>query len=88
MIMRVEDLILALQQFDPTAKVIGTWEGVTRELEVYAAADGRVMVDADNGMYRIRWQELKCEVCGKRAMNAPFKEKPVCYNHWKEFKDD
>lgn len=85
--MTVQDLITELQQFDPAAEVIGTWEGVTAELEVYTAADGRIMVDADGGHYKERWQDLKCEVCGKSAMGNPFKGKPVCYHRWKEFKD-
>lgn len=55
--------------------------------DVYQAADGRVMIDADNNRYKIRWQELKCEVCGVLAENAPFKDKPVCYNHWFTFEE-
>lgn len=85
MIKKVKDLIEALQQFDPSAEVVVTWECQTTELEVYKAADGRVMIDSDGGYYKVRWQELKCEVCGCAAVNAPFKGKPICYEHWNTF---
>ncbi len=85
--MIVKDLIEALQQFDPSAEVVGTWEGIITEIEVYEAADGRVMVDEDCGRYRVRWQGLKCEVCGCEAIGTPYKEKSVCYKHWKTFKE-
>ncbi len=85
--MIVKDLIEALQQFDPSAEIAATWEGQIKELEVYKAADGQVLIDADNGYYRVRFQELKCEVCGCAAVGAPYKEKSVCYKHWKTFKE-
>ena len=87
MIERVQDLIESLQQFNPLARVVAIWEGQITELEVYEAADGRVMIDVDGGTYRVQLQELKCEVCGCEAVGTPFKEKPVCYEHRDTFKE-
>jgi len=83
--MRVHELITALQQFNPNAEVLGTWEGTLNDLSVYRAADGRILVDVDYENYRIRFQKTPCEVCGKQARSAPFNGKPVCYPHWYTF---
>ena len=85
--MTVQDLIDALQQFDPEAKVEGTWEGITQEIDVYLAADGRVLIDADlEGNYKVKWQKTPCAVCGEQAVGTPFEaSKPVCAQHWEEF---
>jgi hypothetical protein len=54
-------------------------------LDVYQAADGRVMIDADNNRYKIKWQEVKCDICGVPAKGTPFGVKPVCYQHWNTY---
>lgn len=79
--MTVQELIDTLQQFNPQAKVEGTWGGQVRPIEVYRVADGRVFIDADNGDYRIHFQKLKCVVCGGWAKGDP-NGKPVCFEHW------
>ncbi len=83
--MKVHELIDALQQFDHDAEVIGTWEGITEELSVYLAADGRVLVDADYENYRERFQKTPCAVCGKQATGRPYLDQPVCSAHWNAF---
>jgi len=62
--MRVHELIRALQQFNHDAEVVGTWEGVLRDLSVYRAADGRILVDADYEHYRTYFQRtpVRCVV--------------------------
>lgn len=77
----VQDLMFALKQFNPHAPVLGTWEGITMDLEVYLAANGTVLVDADDGNYKAKWQELKCIVCGRDAMAFSPDGEPVCYTH-------
>ena len=79
--MTVKDLIAALQEFDPTEGVAGTWEGVINPIEVYQKANGPVLIDCDYGHYRVRFQELLCEVCGRPAYSAPWKGPPVCLEH-------
>lgn len=79
--MTVQDLIFALKQFNPKAPVLGTWGGITRDLEVYLAANGTVLVDADNGDYKAKWQKLKCVVCGSDAKTFTPDEEPVCFGH-------
>lgn len=86
--MKVQDLIAKLQQCDPSAKVEATWEGTRRSLDVYEAADGCVLVDADANFYKCRWQKTPCVVCGKQAMGTPFDDKPVCYTHWKTYHEE
>lgn len=86
--MLVQDFINILSQFDPTVEVIGTWEGDTHELEVYLDANGRVMVDVDDGVYKLKWQKIKCRrlSCQRQATGTPFGSKrPVCYQHWNTF---
>ena len=85
--MKVRELIHALQQFDLDVDVKGTWEGQLRRLSVYRAADGCILVDADDDSYRLRFQEIPCTVCGKQSRSAPFMGKPVCYKHWQAFAD-
>lgn len=86
--MKVHELIMTLQQYDQDAEVIATWEGQEEKIDVYQAADNRVIVDADNNHYKTRWQETKCKVCDKQAQGTPFKKEPVCYKHWKTFKEE
>jgi hypothetical protein len=83
--MTIHELIELLQQYNQEAEIVATWEGMDVPFDVYQAADGRVMIDADNNHYKVKWQKLKCEVCGVPARNAPFCDKPVCYNHWFTF---
>ena len=85
--MKIHELIDLLRQYNQEAEVVATWEGMDVPFDVYQAADGRVMIDADNNRYKLRWQETRCVVCDKPAKNAPFKDKPVCYNHWFTFEE-
>ena len=87
LIMQIHELITMLQKFDTEAEVVGTWKGETRGLDVYQAADGRIMVDADDCFYKTMWQETKCEVCGLPARGEPYFNKSVCYKHWDTFKE-
>ena len=82
--MKVQDLINLLQKFDLDADMFATWEGVVRSFDLYEAADGQIVVDADNNMYQCMWQETPCSVCGKRANGRPNNGPPVCYAHWGE----
>ncbi len=84
--MKVQDLIDELQQFDPAAEVAGTWEGQIKPIEVYQAADGVVLIDSDYGCYRVGFQELPCDVCGKPACSAPWGGPPVCFEHSDAFR--
>ena len=85
--MIARELIEKLQAFDSDTTVVGTWEGVLRELDVYQAADGRIMVDADNNFYKDHWQNLKCVVCGAPA-NGRLRDAPMCYKHMEEHYED
>ncbi len=87
MIEKVQDLIEALRQFDPLTEVTGTYDGLIGHVKVYKAANGQVMIDVDGGLYKVQWQKLRCEVCGCEVLGAPYKDKPVCYKHWKTFKE-
>jgi hypothetical protein len=78
----VQDLIFALKKFNPHTPVLGTWEGITKGLEVYLAANGTVLVDADRLSYKASWQKLKCVECGKDARGFLPDGKPVCHTHW------
>jgi len=86
--MKVHELITMLQQYDSQAEVVGTREGVTSSLDVYQAADGCIMVDTDGCIYKVDWQETKCEICGEPARGTPFTNKGVCYEHWNTFKEE
>lgn len=48
----VGDLIERLKKYDVTQPVAATWEGVIRTIDVYASADGVVIIDADDSLYR------------------------------------
>lgn len=85
--MKICELIVILQQYDPLAEIRATWEGQDLPFDIYLAADGRIMIDADNNHYKLRWQDIKCEVCGKNATGMP-DNKPVCYAHWGAFKEE
>jgi hypothetical protein len=50
--MTVSELIQELSRFPPNAVVYCTWEGVVRDLGVYAAKDGTVLIDGDGEHYR------------------------------------
>lgn len=54
--MTVNELIEKLQQFDPDAEVLATWEGITKYIDVYASKDGIVLIDADSCFYQEQWQ--------------------------------
>lgn len=54
--MNVKELIEKLQQFDLQAEVVGTWEGVIAEVDVYRAADGHIVIDVDSNYYKEHWQ--------------------------------
>jgi len=55
--MTVQELIDRLQQFNPDANMFATWEGTTQPFDVYEAADGQVVIDADKNFYKHRWQK-------------------------------
>lgn len=82
--MKVHELVTDLQQFDQDAEVIATWEGTLQELEVYRAADGRIIVDAEDGHSREHFQKTPCSVCGKQAEGRLSSGEAVCYTHWNE----
>lgn len=74
----VGELIDALSEYDRDASVMGTWEGITMELCVYPDKDGLVLVDADDGRYQTRHQDLRCTKCGHIAsFNST--DEPVCF---------
>ena len=85
--MTVQELIDRLQQFNPDANMFATWEGTTQPFDVYEAADGQVVIDADNNSYQCKWQRTPCKVCGQKANGRPFKGPPVCYKHWETFQE-
>lgn len=45
--MTVQELIDTLSQFDPTARVLGTFEGIITDVNVYLA-QGYVLLDVDS----------------------------------------
>lgn len=59
--MTVQELIDMLQQFNPDASMFATWEGITCSFDVYEAADGQVVIDADNNYYKSKWQKQNVE---------------------------
>ena len=59
--MKVHELITMLQQYDASAEVTVTWEGTTQTPNVYQAADRRVMIDADNNDYKLKWQQINTD---------------------------
>jgi len=61
--MKVHELITMLQKYDLQAEVIGTWEGEVWDIDVYRAADGRIMVDVDDNSYKAQWQKTECVIC-------------------------
>ena len=79
--MIVQELIDALQEFNPAAEVACTWEGTIKPIEVYQKANGPVLIDGDGGDYRIRFQKLRCVICGKAAVTDQWRNKPVCQKH-------
>lgn len=54
--MTAKELIEKLQQFDPDAEVLATWEGITKHIDVYVSKDGIVLIDADDCFYQKQWQ--------------------------------
>lgn len=54
--MTVKELIHLLTQYPDDEPVIATWEGITREISIYRAKDGAVIVDADDEHYRTRFE--------------------------------
>jgi hypothetical protein len=53
----VAELMAVLEQHDPQARVVGTWEGVFAEIHVYEGADGTVLLDVDGESYKDRFQQ-------------------------------
>ncbi len=84
--MTVKELHNYLSKFDYCTEVKGTYEGIITPIEVYQDADGTILIDCDGG-YKIRHQKIKCETCGEQAVHAPFNNRPVCYEHWNNFKE-
>jgi hypothetical protein len=96
--MIVKELIEALKKFNPAAEVACTWEGTIKPIEVYQAVkridcgdgstiliDSTVLIDGDNGDYRIKFQKLCCVICGKAAVVDQWENKPVCQKHCDTF---
>jgi hypothetical protein len=50
------ELIDLLNQAPPNTRVLGTFEGVFREIAVYQAPDGTVILDVDYADYSYRKQ--------------------------------
>ena len=51
----IQELINELSKYDPNEEVIATWEGIIREVDIYRAKDGTVMIDADENNYKDRF---------------------------------
>lgn len=84
--MLVRELIAVLQGFPPNAEVVGTRAGTTvPEFEAYMSQDGHAIMDAEYGMFKIEHQGTTCEVCGVLASGRPWRDKPVCGEHWTSF---
>lgn len=76
----VGELIDVLSEYDRDASVMGTWEGIMMGLCVYPDKDGLVLVDADEGAYQARHQDLRCTKCGHiESYNFADNDKPVCF---------
>jgi hypothetical protein len=73
-----------LEVHDPSALIEVTWEGMTTNFDVYLDADGRVLIDADNNDYKLKWQRTRCVVCGDQADVTMRGGEPACYTHRKE----
>lgn len=54
--MTIRQLLDALESFPLDATVVGTWEGTVREISIYQAKDGTVLIDADGEFYRNRFE--------------------------------
>lgn len=50
--MTIRELIDALSAYPPDEKVVATWESIFREVSVYRAANGVVILDADDDGYK------------------------------------
>ncbi len=87
--MKVQELIDQLSEFNPAAEVACTWEGVIASIEVYQAADSVVLIDGDNGDYKITHQRISCKTCGKPAWTDKLTVngvltpiEPICFWCW------
>lgn len=63
--MKVAELIAELQRFPIEAEVVGTFEGVIRDITVYQAKSGTVMLDVDDCVYRDAFES------GSRKADVP-----------------
>lgn len=52
----VEQLVAELLKFRGEAKVVGTWESITRPIRVYQDVHGLVLIDADDSNYQEEFQ--------------------------------
>jgi len=77
----VGEVIDALKQCDVDAVVWGAWEGITMSVRVYEAANGSVIIDADEGSDQVHHQKTQCTDCSKKAIGY-YKGLPYCYSHW------
>lgn len=56
--MTVQDFINELQELkSPDSQIAATWEGIIRSVEIYKAGDGTILIDADGGFYKERFQK-------------------------------
>jgi len=91
--MTIADLVNYLNQFDYRTEVAGTYEGIITPIEVYQAADGKILIDCDGGDSRIEHQKLLCHKCGEPARTDKLtvnrvltRIEPVCYSCWRQLK--
>lgn len=77
----VGEVISALKQCDVDAVVWGAWEGITMTVRVYEAANGSVIIDADEGSYQTHYQKTQCTDCSEVAAGY-HNGLPYCYEHW------
>ena len=89
--MTIGELVHQLSQFNAAAEVACTWEGTIQEIEVYRAADGKILIDGDNGDYKVQHQKTRCGRCGKQAWTDKLNINgvmthivPVCVSCWSQ----
>lgn len=82
----VKEVVMALAAYAPSARVQGTWEGIKRDVRVYRAANGVVIIDVDDGDYQTVLQCRGCTDCGKRA-DGFHEGLPYCYDCWANYEE-
>lgn len=56
----VGELVAVLKNLDPTAPVLGTWEGILTSVHAIFRdnADGRIILDVENEFYRLEDKDV------------------------------